>query len=214
MRVFSAALDVLYPRKCALCGNLADSPVCAGCLSHFEPFDDHAIRQRFVLDYVAALFVYTGFAATAVQRLKYERATSVAEWMAGLMLHGAKIRGLLDVDAFVPVPIHWTRTVARGFNQADLLCEQLPVGMVRRDLLRRTRATRPQVGLSHEERANNIEGAFEAIGEVRGLDVLLVDDVLTSGGTARECATTLKEAGASQVGIYSFAAERLWKAHG
>ena len=110
------------------------------------------------------------------------------------------------------MPIHWSRTVTRGFNQAELLCEQLPRELINNNILRRTRATRPQVGLSHEERARNLEGAFEVIQSVEGNSVLLIDDVLTSGGTARECASVLKKAGAIEVGIYTFAAERRWRA--
>ena len=204
-------LDLLYPPKCSLCGTLGNEPVCGPCFSHFETQPAESLTISAPLDYAHALFDYTGPAAKSVQRFKYERVTSLAPWMADRMAEGAAERGLLNEDIIIPVPIHWSRTVTRGFNQAELLCEQLPCELISNNILRRTRATRPQVGLSHEERARNLEGAFEVIQPVEGKSVLLVDDVLTSGGTARECASVLKKAGAIEVGIYTFAAERRWR---
>jgi len=147
---------------------------------------------------------YEGRAAQAVQRLKYERVTSHAAWMASQMAEFAEKTGLDRVDVVVPVPIHWSRRNWRGFNQADLLAAPLP--KVRTDLLKRIRATRPQVGLTTDDRLTNLSGAFEASPECRGLSVLLVDDVTTSGGTARECAKTLRAQGALEVFLVTFAA--------
>ena len=207
----SSLLNILYPPKCALCGALGPEPVCGACFSHFDPQPAESLRVSEPLDYGHALFDYTGLAAITVQRFKYERITSLADWMADLMANGAEERGVLNVDIIVPVPIHWSRTVTRGFNQAVLLSEKLPHNLVETGVLRLIKATRPQVGLSHEERARNLEGAFEVIGDVSGKSVVLMDDVLTSGGTAYECAKVLKAAGAIEVGIYTFAAERRWR---
>lgn len=203
--------ELLYPSKCALCGTLGPESVCGACFSHFERLGDEMFATTAPLDYAWAIFDYTGLAARVVQRLKYERVTSLSAWMAESMFAEAQREGLLNADVVVPVPIHWTRTTYRGFNQAELLCERLPKELVRTRVIRRTRATRPQVGLSHEERTRNLEGAFEVLEPVDGLDVLLVDDVLTSGGTAMECAAVLKKGGAMRVGILTFAAERRWR---
>ena len=108
---------------------------------------------------------------------------------------------LLEVDGIAAVPIHWKRELQRGFNQSVILCEALPRELIRHDLIRRIRWTKPQVELKQEERLTNLVGAFEAKGEVAGLRILLIDDVYTSGGTALSCATALKKAGAKEVGI-------------
>jgi competence protein ComFC len=204
-------LELVYPAKCALCGTLGPEPVCGICFSQFDPHPVRAGRSHDGLDFAASLFDYTGAAARAVQRLKYGRVTSLVDWMAGLLRQGAEDRGLLDVDSVVPVPIHWTRLCFRGFNQAELLCEQMPPDLVRKDLLMRGKATRAQVGLTDAERDINLDGAFQASPACKGAFVLLVDDVLTSGGTARECARALKGAGAQEVGILTFAGERKWR---
>lgn len=157
------------------------------------------------IEFKSILFAYSGRAAQAVQHLKYARGTSVADWMASRLAEFADENTLLGCDVIVPVPIHWSRRCYRGFNQAELLTSALPRELVRTDLLKRTRATRPQVGLSLEERLANLQGAFEASPQVTKQRVLLVDDVCTTGQTALECARALRDAGALSVGVLAFA---------
>lgn len=206
----SDLLDLIYPPKCALCGVLGPEPVCGICVSSFISQPPIRYKTPAPLDYATSLYDYTGAAAQAVQLLKYRRVTSLAKWMATLMRTGAEERGLLSVDAMIPVPIHWSREGIRGFNQSEVLCDSMPPDLVRKNLLRRVKATRSQVGLSHEERTRNLTGAFEASGSELG-SVLLVDDVVTSGGTAVQCAAALKAAGATEVGVFTFGAERRWR---
>jgi ComF family protein len=201
----NCALDAVYPAKCALCGLFAERSVCAACLDGFVCVDPQLDRRsgETVLDYRAVLYRYEERAAQAVRRLKYSRATTLAGFMSAEVRLGYD-RLSLEPDLVVPVPIHWSRRCNRGFNQAELLCDDLP--WVRGALVR-VRRTRPQVGLSREERARNLDGAFLAMPVVSGQRVLLVDDVLTSGQTARECAKALRAAGAVEVGILAFCGE-------
>ncbi len=205
---FRHLLDLFYPPKCALCGKVGEPAICQSCFSEMIMLE----RPRHDVANLAAafyLFEYEGRASQAVKRLKYECATSLADPMAALMSTSADKLKLLEVDGIVPVPIHWSRRYHRGFNQAELLCEQMPPLLVDRKLLRRTRATRPQVGLSGEERSRNIQNAFEASYDVSGKRILLVDDVLTTGNTANECARTLLAAGAKEVKGLFFAGEHV-----
>jgi ComF family protein len=149
-----------------------------------------------------ALYHYTGRPAQAVRRLKYERVlTHVAE-MSNELRMAAETTGLIGADFVVPVPIHWTRWCERGFNQSELLAERFP--NLATQALTRTRRTRQQVGLSAEERRANLAQAFSADPGVNGKSILLLDDVITSGGTARECARVLKDAGAFQVDLITY----------
>lgn len=150
-----------------------------------------------------SLYPYEGRAAQAVKRLKFEDATSLGATMAADLAQGIEDLGKTDVDAAVPVPIHWSRRCERGYNQSEMLAQALP--NVRSDVLSRNRATRPQVGLSPEERLRNLRGAFTVTADVVGLSILLLDDVVTSGGTAFECARTLREAGAARVALATYA---------
>jgi len=204
---FSRVFDTLYPRKCGLCGDWSERAICPTCEGTFERVEQPF--ERFFdggsLDYRAAIFRYEGRAAQAVRRLKYSRITPLIEFMAEEIAEAVKTLGLSQVDIFVPIPIHWTRRVRRGFNQAELLCEELSQEQVAPDtILLRTRATRPQVGLTREQRLINLQDAFAAKPNVAGKHVLLIDDVVTTLGTARECSKALKHAGAAEVGILAF----------
>lgn len=171
------------------------------CPPYPEESLDPAISFR------ASAFTYEGRAGQAVRRLKYERATALASFMAAKVYETASDQNLLQDRLVIPVPIHWSRRCQRGFNQAELLCETFPKLTVETHLLVRRKATLPQARLSLSLRETNLKGAFAVRGSCEGLSVLLVDDVITSGNTARECARTLLSAGAFDVGVVTFAGE-------
>ncbi len=200
-----ALANCLYPGKCALCGLLSDDcpcPVCVSQMSKAAP--DFLDEFGGALAFRACAFAYEGRARQAVTRLKYARSTGLAKYMSGVVANRLQEVGAVG-DVIVPVPIHRSRRAWRGFNQAELLAAGGHGLTIRTDLLRRVRSTRPQAGLTLKERQENLRGAFKASPKVAGLAVLLVDDVVTSGHTARECARALRVAGATQVGIVAFA---------
>lgn len=200
---FKPVLEFIFPPQCALCGRIGLSSPCVDCRDGFEPLEVSERDETGLLNYRIALYPYTGRPGQAIRCLKYNRRTDLVEFLSGQIAEAVDMRGL-DPDLIVPVPIHWSRRCVRGFNQSELLVDRLPS---RPDLLRRIRRTRPQVGLSAQERLLNLDKAFWAGPEVAGKHVLLVDDVLTSGQTARECAKALRAAGASEIGILAFCGE-------
>lgn len=189
-------LDLAYPVKCGLCGEIGEAGLCSACQSGFAPVDFPLALSG--LDYIYALFRYEGRAGQAVRRLKFERVTSLARPMSALMAAAPLPPGYV----VTPVPIHWSRRCLRGFNQAELLAQGF--GETEKHLVR-IRRTRPQVGLPRPERLKNLMGAFDAEG-VSGKSILLVDDVVTTGGTALACADALRKAGALRVGLLCFCA--------
>lgn len=112
-------------------------------------------------------------------------------------------------DALVPMPTTARRIRARGYNQAELLAEEIAecVGIPTRALLERRRGRRSQTSLAPHARRTNVQGAFTVPvpSEVSGLCLLLVDDVLTTGATAGAAATVLVEAGAERVDLVTYA---------
>jgi ComF family protein len=155
---------------------------------------------------------YDDIARTLVHALKYQDRTDLAPAMGRWMAQaGAEL--LADADVLVPVPLHWRRGFGRRYNQAAMLAGAVqrlhPHIAVRHDLIRRARPTAHQVGLSRPERARNVQGAFAVSAEsraaLRGLRLVLVDDVLTTGATADACARALLRAGALRVDVLVFA---------
>lgn len=118
----------------------------------------------------------------------------------------------------VPVPLHWQRELQRGFNQSWELCRELSLrtGIPAGQIMSRKRRTSTQAKLNRQERLENLRGVFFlrrsfplpvlALPDIRGKNILLVDDVLTTGATAHECAKVLKrEAGAEKVVVITAA---------
>lgn len=111
----------------------------------------------------------------------------------------------LSFDASFPVPLHRSRLRERGFNQSELLLRELPLPAPSPGLVR-VRRTDRQVGQRLNERRSNVAGAFAYSGPgLAGLRVALLDDVVTTGATAQECALVLRDAGAREVWVVAFA---------
>ena len=108
-----------------------------------------------------------------------------------------------DIELFVPVPLHWSRRLARGYNQSHLLARQLkhPIAKINTDLVRIRRTKLQPAMASPTARAKNVAGAFAVRfrHNFTNQKICLIDDIKTTGATLNECAKTLKEAGASRV---------------
>jgi ComF family protein len=142
-----------------------------------------------------------GVARRLVHELKYRHVRVAAPVMAHLM-HG--LPDLRPFDLALPIPLHRQRQRERGFNQAELLVRAL--GWPSAPALLRSRRTDQQVGKHLTERRRNVNGAFSyGGGPLTGMTVALVDDVVTTGATADECAKVLKDHGARRVVAVAFA---------
>ena len=192
-----AALSPL-PREC-----------CAVCLrplaAHALPADYRcgACRQSPpAYDRLIALWSYRPPLDAVVRGLKFGRLDYLGRHLAAAMAAALGPR-LAECDRVVPVPLHWRRRLARGYNQAERIARPLArqLGLPCVPALTRRRATPPQSLLGRDERLANLRKAFQvaAPSRVRGLHVLLVDDVTTTGATLEAAATALKKAGAAAV---------------
>jgi ComF family protein len=189
-----ALLDV--PSGCARCGLPGPDPVCGACL---------ASPPAFAAVQAGALF--GGPLADAVHALKYGGRPSLARplgaWLAARVTLPAGA-------AIVSVPLARRRRIERGYDQAGLLADELASAAGRGDarlrgVLRRIRETKPQVGRGRGERIRNVKGAFWANGSVEGREIVLVDDVVTTGATADAASRALLDAGASRVAVVALA---------
>jgi ComF family protein len=148
-----------------------------------------------------------GIYSDALQRMilafkngRSELASSLAVF-ARSALEGSRFSD--DIDALVPVPLHWTRRLARGYNQSRLIAARLkhPTARVNTDLVRIRRTKTQPAAATPAARARNVKGAFAVRRDHRlaGKTVCLVDDIKTTGATLNECAVTLKGAGYTTV---------------
>ena len=162
----------------------------------------------------AAYGSYDGELRELIHLLKYEHVVPAARVLGGMLAEAVQKLGIGAGSALVvPVPLHRSKRRQRRFNQAELICRAalkklaLPNLLLQRDLLERRRATVSQIGLTRPQRAENIRGAFRVVhlNRVEGRGILLIDDVLTTGTTASECARILRKAGAKNVWVATVA---------
>ncbi|MCY3834092.1 MAG: ComF family protein [Chloroflexi bacterium] len=194
-------LDLAFPPTCGNCGRV-DFRFCHDCLGELGRVPVTATRREAgALDELCATGAHSGVLRAALQSFKYEGATLLAETLAARLTAALRQRGW-RLDVIVPVPLFADREEERGYNQSALL--SAPVAGATRlpchaDHIWRTRSTSQQAMLSELERRENVKDAFEASEDVKGLSVLLIDDVVTTGSTLAECASALRAMGASKV---------------
>jgi ComF family protein len=218
------AVTLLRPFFCPRClqGVMPlDPPLCPRCGVMFKGRvgDDHLCgrcRQQPPAFHMArAAFVYERSLVDVIHCFKYKGKLQLAAPL-GVLLWQAYVRYWGDerVDAALPVPLHGRRLRSRGFNQAEFLVrgwKNGPAGSqappIVGGVLRRVRATASQAGLGRRERETNIRGAFAVRRPetIAGRHLLLVDDVVTTGATAAECARLLMESGAARVDVLALA---------
>ncbi len=217
-----AAVDLLFPPRCQVCGTPEAFPLCERCWLEFPRIERPVCqvcgrplrgppdllfvcvpcRHRRNPLRVRAFGRYEGRLRDAVHALKYRGRLALADplgcALAQLLAQDAREAA---PDALVPVPLHPRREARRGFNQAEELARAVGRYLHRpaRRVLVRVRDTPSQTELDEDERRRNVRGAFAVRESVRGLRLVLVDDVVTTGSTLAECAAALRAAGAAEV---------------
>ena len=216
-RVVGAALDLVFPPTCAVCSTEGRF-LCKGCETSLPRLQKPSCLMRAspgaaslcswcartapASDGIRAPYLMEGAVRDMVYSLKYRNLRASAPKLARLMT-GYLESEPMPAKVLMPVPLHSRRERERGYNQSELLSRELSnaTGIpLETGSLRRTHNTPPQVSMeSPDERRLNIQGAFDCASNVDTVEVLLIDDVITTGSTISACARALKDAGASSV---------------
>ncbi|EJF75333.1 ComF family protein [Bartonella alsatica] len=226
-------LTILYPPFCPGCKQRVSAygTICSDCWKGFQfitkpycpvmgiPFicdmgdgflSGEALKNSLPFSRVRSAIIHKGVAQVLVTRLKYGDHIELASFMANWMIFAGR-EIIDDCDVIISVPLHFRRFLRRRYNQSAELARYIALAQKKSfkpGWLVRCRHTRPQVNLSARERKLNVLNAFEVPRKVRkylkGLSILLIDDVFTTGATVTAAAATLKRAGARQVDVLTF----------
>ncbi len=220
--------QLLWPAVCGVCNDAisdTDNDLCAKCWNELLTCTagDYCPRcgrdasryglvggscaacrnEELQFDGLARVGVYADALQRMILALKHDRSELAAALapLADATLQGSGFCD--DIDLLVPVPLHWTRRLRRGYNQSHLIAKRLHASRARvsTDLVRARRTQAQPQAATPTARARNVAGAFvvRAGHDFTGKTICLVDDIKTSGATLNECAKALKEAGATRV---------------
>ena len=233
--LLSQIIKIFLPPRCIKCGVVLsdDDGLCPQCFNELNfitapycykcgyPFEEAVSSKKLICANCAkkhktpfrlnrSALYYDDISKDLILALKFmdktENAKTLAKWlcMAGYDIWKE------EVDILVPVPLHYKRLIKRRYNQSALLAKELSklTGIkVDYTSLIKHKATKPQVQFSGHERVKNVRGAFSVKHpeNIKGQRVVLIDDVMTTGSTLKECALALKKAGAKSVDTLTIA---------
>lgn len=226
---FQKIIDILLPPRCLKCGKILSDTngLCPDCFNQITfiakpycsrcglPLPEHFNNKEMLCGNCASnqtspfrmsrsAVYYDEYSKPLILNFKFHDHTENAPFLARWMLLGGKDIFAAGVDVIVPIPLHYTRQIKRRYNQSALLAKELgKLSHIPVDVLSvtRHRKTRPQVEFSGHERVKNVKNAFRVkySDNIAGKRILLVDDVMTTGSTLRECAMEMLKAGAASV---------------
>jgi ComF family protein len=221
--VIRKILSWLWPQECSVCGahiddnstfcvdcfskiTFVDHPMCEVCGRILEVADPHEMKCRIccetdrAFDICRSLLSYDATSRRIVMKIKRKADSNVARQCC-IMLE-RRYRELFEgASAIVPVPSHWTRNLKRAYNPPSIIAAELskitkiPIF----GHLKRVRRTEYQAGKSANVRLNNVKGAFSCTRDMKGKNIILIDDVMTTGYTLEECSIALKSANAGKI---------------
>ena len=216
--VCRSALDI-FERPSYLCSFCQESiqwnrtPACPRCSRYLGPVPKNCIctscqKQKHHFDFAWSACLYEEPLRGLIHQFKFHQQTILRKPLSQLMIQFIEKRGL-DIDQFdiiLPIPLHAAKYRERGYNQAELLAVPLAQKydkMILVSLLKRVRNTPSQTSLSRKNRFTNVQGSFKinARININNKNILIIDDLLTTGATASEASLCLKTHGAAKVGI-------------
>lgn len=225
---FDLILNSIYPSQCPVCYGSSDSykynPLCVKCWSEIKKYDGPACKicgvpsiskytifcgscQKTPPPFTQIIYygLYEGNLRKAIHLFKFSRIKRLATQLGRLLIQ----LSIPKADFIIPVPLHIKRLREREFNQTALLgnvlAKELGIKLLLNELIK-IKETIPQTSLNREERMKEVKNVFVFnSNKIRGCDILLVDDVITSGATVRECSRVLEKAGAKNVTVLALA---------
>lgn len=198
-------VDFISDSCCAKCGiafayDMSDHKICLACLADPPPYEK-----------AVSLFKFNDVSKKLIHKLKYYDHTYLAKHLA-VLAKNLILEHFTDYQYIAPIPMHRYRLLRRFYNQSALLAKQIAKmtnATYRCDILIKALHTSPQASLTEKQRKDNVKNSFVRNSKyqdlIKGSKILLIDDVMTTGATVKECGKILLKTGVAQVSVFTLA---------
>jgi competence protein ComFC len=227
--LFDNFIDLLFPPRCVICKSKSSRIICEDCLGKVaylkapvcgicgKPRDKYfsgdlcedCAREGAPFIMARSVALYDGMIKEAIHKFKFDGKRTLAPYLGRFLVSYLQYGDIpiKEIDAVIPVPLSKQREKQRGYNQSKLLADGIARHFsihIDSSSLKKIKDVTPQFELSRKERLQNIKGAFRS-SPIAGKNILLIDDIYTTGATAREAASALRTAGAGNVYVLTLA---------
>lgn len=213
MNLINSALDYFFPPICGMCGEINENYICNNCYENIKKIKKCVINEYNNRNFSKHLYIfrYEGIIRNKIIEYKFEDKGYLYKMFAKIILSDKKTCNFIKkYDVIIPVPISKKRKKKRGYNQSELVANELAQKLnqdIWTDIIIKKKDNKPQSELNKLERIKNVEDIYEINKpiEVKNKKVLLLDDIYTTGSTVNEIARKLKQNQTQEIGVITLA---------
>ena len=213
MNFLNSALDYFFPPICGMCGEINENYICNNCYENIKKIKKCVINEYNNRNFSKHLYIfkYEGIIRNKIIEYKFEDKGYLYKMFAKIILSDKKTCNFIKkYDVIIPVPISKKRKKKRGYNQSELVANELAQKLnqdIWTDIIIKKKDNKPQSELNKLERIKNVEDIYEINKpiEVKNKKVLLLDDIYTTGSTVNEIARKLKQNQTQEIGVITLA---------
>ena len=215
MKIINRILDVIYPPVCGICGKLNTNSLCNKCKNKLQnqisyKIEDYSNSVSYFDEHIY-LFKYTGEIRKLILDYKFNEKSYLYETFVNFLKNNEKISAkFYKYDIIVPVPISKKRFKERGYNQSSILARKIAKIFdleYNENILQKIKNNKEQSSLDKEKRNINVKDVYKIkkTKDIVDKNILIVDDIFTTGNTVNECSRVLKELHTGKIGVFTIA---------
>lgn len=209
INIMEYILDILFPKRCIICSKTlkagCEISICHNCHNDMLlKFHNPSLPEGRFFDQYMFCLPYIDTIKESVRGLKFKNQYTLAKTFGYVMAEKLKCEDVGYVDYVVPVPISYMRKRDRGYNQTELITQELCkiTGLkMNKEIIEKIKEIPPLSSMNKSQRAKMVKGAYKVSSDVKGMRILLTDDIYTTGSTVNECARVLIKNGAKEVKV-------------
>ena len=220
MNFLKNMLFFIFPRKCEMCETISESYICDKCKSKLEKtellylnrIDDYSKDNTKYFDEHAYIFEYNSIIREKIIEYKFKNKPYLGKMFSDFFVKNEKMCGFFEkYDIIIPVPMTNKKIKERGYNQTEIIAKIISQNItnitMQKNVLIKYKNNKVQSQLNKEQRQQNVQNVYELNNEeiIKNKNILILDDIYTTGATCNECAKTLRKAQPNKIGIITIA---------